>query len=49
MPASSSKRQAEGAMNTLHLHFIHHFAVKSAAAVYADVVTRRKAGFWRMR
>jgi hypothetical protein len=25
------------ATNTLHLHFIHHFAVKSASAVCADV------------
>jgi len=24
-----------GATNTLHLHFIHHFAVKSGAAVCA--------------
>jgi hypothetical protein len=35
------------ATNTLHLHFIHHFAVKSASAVCAEVrgravVTRRR-------
>jgi hypothetical protein len=28
--------------NTLHLHFIHHFAVKSGRAVCAEVLTEGK-------
>jgi hypothetical protein len=48
MPASSFNRQVAGATNTLHLHFIHHFAVKSAVAVRANVLTHRKAGHRRM-
>jgi Flp pilus assembly secretin CpaC len=40
-------RPVNRATNTLHLHFIHHFAVKSASAVCAEVpaeefVTRRR-------
>ena len=33
------------ATNTLHLHFIHQFAVKSALAVRANVLTARQAEF----
>ena len=31
--------QVVTAMNTLHLHFIHQFAVKSASVVRAEVLT----------
>jgi len=37
MRQTSLRRQATSATNTLHLHFIHHFAVKSAVAVRANV------------
>ena len=33
-----------GAAKTLHLHFIHQFAVKSALAVRANVLTHRQVG-----
>ena len=46
MPKTSLNRRVAGATNTLHLHFIHHFAVKSALAVCAEVLT---AAVWLMR
>lgn len=32
-------REVVTVMNTLHLHFIHQFAVKSASVVRAEVLT----------
>jgi hypothetical protein len=42
---TSWNRQTGCATNTLHLHFIHQFAVKSALAVGADALTKRQAEF----
>jgi len=42
---TSWNQQALFATNTLHLHFIHQFAVKLVLAVHADALTRRKAEF----
>jgi hypothetical protein len=42
---TSWNQQARFATNTLHLHFIHQFAVKLALAVRADALTRRQAEF----
>jgi len=36
------KRAARWIMKTLHLHFIHHFAVKSALANCAIVLTNSR-------
>ena len=48
MPKSMLERQVVSATKTLHLHFVHHFAVKSAVAVRANVLTYRKAGLRSM-
>ena len=42
---TSWNQQARFVTNTLHLHFIHQFAVKLALAVHADALTRRQAEF----
>jgi hypothetical protein len=42
---TSQDRQVCHATNTLHLHFIHHFEVKSALAIYADALTSRQIEF----
>ena len=42
---TSWNQQARFATNTLHLHFIHQFAVKLALAVHADALTQRQAEF----
>jgi hypothetical protein len=42
---TSWNQRARFATNTLHLHFIHQFAVKLAPAVRADALTRRQAEF----
>lgn len=38
-------RGANRATNTLHLHFIHQFAVKSVAAVCAEALTTGNDAF----
>ena len=42
---TSWNQPARFATNTLHLHFIHQFAVKLARAVRADALTPRQAEF----
>jgi hypothetical protein len=42
---TSWNQQTRFATNTLHLHFIHQFAVKLALAVHADALTPRQAEF----
>ena len=42
---TSWNQQPRRAMNTLHLHFIHQFAVKLAQAVHADALIPRQAEF----
>jgi hypothetical protein len=42
---TSWNQQKRFATNTLHLHFIHQFAVKLALAVHADALTVRQAEF----
>ena len=42
---TSWNQQTRFATNTLHLHFIHQFAVKLALAVHADALTQRQAKF----
>jgi|GEM_PF-6498809 len=42
---TSWNQQTRLATNTLHLHFIHQFAVKLALAAHADALTPRQAEF----
>jgi hypothetical protein len=42
---TSWNQQARFATNTLHLHFIHQFAVKLALAARADALTQRQTEF----
>ena len=45
MPKSMLGRQVVSVTKTLHLHFIHQFAVKLALAVRAGALTYRQAEF----
>ena len=42
---TSWNQQTRLATNTLHLHFIHQFAVKLALAAHADALTQRQTEF----